>query len=104
MEKTTEESFQCIRKSWIGGNGTMYFGIPSKIVSKLRLKQDGYLLVDLVDESIIIIKKHTPQFSKNEIARVRNFTSMEKEDSKETNGQPVEIPGDDFKNPLDNMD
>ena len=82
----------------------MYFGIPSKIVSKLRLQRDGYLLVDLVDESIIIIKKHTPQFSKNEIARVRNFASVDNKDDKKIDGQLVEIPGDDFKNPLDEID
>lgn len=82
----------------------MYFGIPSKIVNKLRLTPDSYLLVGLIDESIIVIKKHNPQFSKTEIARIQNYNDKKSHDSKKINDKAIEIPNDDFKNPLDELD
>lgn len=54
--------FQNIKKPWIEGSGTLYFGIPSEIVKKLKLNQYSFLLIDLVDDSIIVIKKVNPQF------------------------------------------
>ena len=64
-----EESYRYIRKPWIGGNGTMYFGIPPKIIKKLNLGQSQYLLVDIIDD-IIVIKKMNQQFSKAEIKKI----------------------------------
>ena len=65
-----EESFRYIRKPWIGGNGTMYFGIPPKIIKKLKLDQSRYLLIDVIGE-ILVIKKITQQFSKTEIKKIQ---------------------------------
>ena len=68
-----EESYRYIRKPWIGGNGTMYFGIPPKIIKKLKLVQGQYLLVDVIDD-IIVIKKMNQQFSKAEIKKIQTNT------------------------------
>jgi len=68
-----EESYRCVRKPWIGGNGTMYFGIPPKIIKKLKLVQGQYLLVDVIDD-IIVIKKMNQQFSKAEIKKIQTNT------------------------------
>ena len=65
-----EESYRCVRKPWIGGNGTMYFGIPPKIIKKLNLDHRQYLLVDVID-NIIVIKKMNQQFSKAEIKKIQ---------------------------------
>jgi len=65
-----EESYRCVRKPWIGGNGTMYFGIPPKIIKKLNLDHSQYLLVDVID-NIIVIKKMNQQFSKAEIKKIQ---------------------------------
>jgi len=65
-----EESYRHVRKSWIGGNGTMYFGIPPKIIKKLNLGQSQYLLVDVIGD-IIVIKKMNQQFSKSEIKKIQ---------------------------------
>lgn len=82
----------------------MYFGIPSKIVNKMRLMPSSYLLVDLVDESIIVIKKLYPQFSRTETVRIQNYNDKKSQDNKKINDTSVEIPDDDFKNPLDEID
>ena len=65
---------------------------------------NSYLLVDLIDESIIVIKKHNPQFSRTEIARIQNYKDKKSHDSKTINNTTIEIPNDDFKNPLDRLD
>ena len=70
-----EESYRHVRKSWIGGNGTMYFGIPPKIIKKLNLVQGQYLLVDVIDD-IIVIKKMNQQFSKAEIKKIQTNTTI----------------------------
>ena len=64
-----EESYRHVRKSWIGGNGTIYFGMPPKIIKKLNLGQSQYLLVDVIGD-IIVIKKMNQQFSKSEIKKI----------------------------------
>ena len=68
-----EESYRHVRKSWIGGNGTMYFGIPPKIIKKLNLDHNQYLLVDVIGD-IIVIKKMNQQFSKSEIKKIQTNT------------------------------
>ena len=68
-----EESYRHVRKPWIGGNGTMYFGIPPKIIKKLNLVQGQYLLVDVIGD-IIVIKKMNQQFSKAEIKKIQTNT------------------------------
>ena len=76
-----EESYRCVRKPWIGGNGTMYFGIPPKIIKKLNLDKSQYLLVDVIDD-IIVIKKMNQQFSKSEIKKIQtNNITLDKKDS-----------------------
>jgi len=76
-----EESYRHVRKSWIGGNGTMYFGIPPKIIKKLKLDQNQYLLVDVIDD-IIVIKKMNQQFSKAEIKKIQtNTVTIDKDNS-----------------------
>ena len=51
----------------------MYFGIPPKIIKKLKLVQGQYLLVDVIDD-IIEIKKTNQQFSKAEIKKIQTNT------------------------------
>jgi len=76
-----EESYRCVRKPWIGGNGTMYFGIPPKIIKKLNLGQSQYLLVDVIGD-IIVIKKMNQQFSKAEIKKIQaNTITIDKDSS-----------------------
>jgi len=76
-----EESYRCVRKPWIGGNGTMYFGIPPKIIKKLNLGQSQYLLVDVIGD-IIVIKKMNQQFSKAEIKKIQaNTITIDKDNS-----------------------
>lgn len=78
-----EESYRYVRKPWIGGNGTMYFGIPPKIIKKLNLDHDQYLLVDVIDD-IIVIKKMNQQFSKAKIKKIQiNNVTMNKDSSVE---------------------
>ena len=95
-----KETFHFIKRPWINANGTMYLGIPSKIIDKLNLNQNSYLMIDLIDDYIIMIKKHNPQFTKPEINKViGNQNNTEKksivieEESEE-----------EFKNPLDDLD
>ena len=51
----------------------MYFGIPPKIIKKLKLVQGQYLLVDVIGD-IIVIKKMNQQFSKAEIKKIQTNT------------------------------
>ena len=51
----------------------MYFGIPPKIIKKLKLVQGQYLLVDVIDD-IIVIKRMNQQFSKAEIKKIQTNT------------------------------
>ena len=79
-----EESYHHVRKPWIGGNGTMYLGIPPKIIKKLNLVQGQYLLVDVID-NIIVIKKMNQQFSKDEIKKIQtNIIAIDKDNSVES--------------------
>ena len=89
-----EESYRCVRKPWIGGNGTMYFGIPPKIIKKLNLNHNQYLLVDVVDD-IIVIKKMNQQFSKAKIKKIQiNNIAIDK-------GNSVELIEDVDKEPVE---
>ena len=61
----------------------MYFGIPPKIIKKLKLVQGQYLLVDVIDD-IIVIKKMNQQFSKAEIKKIQtNTIAIDKDNSLE---------------------
>ena len=61
----------------------MYFGIPQKIIKKLKLVQGQYLLVDVIDD-IIVIKKMNQQFSKAEIKKIQtNTIAIDKDNSLE---------------------
>jgi len=61
----------------------MYFGIPPKIIKKLKLVQGQYLLVDVIDD-IIVIKKMNQQFSKTEIKKIQtNTIAIDKDNSLE---------------------
>ena len=99
-----EESYRYVRKPWIGGNGTMYFGIPPKIIKKLNLDQNQYLLVDVIDD-IIVIKKMNQQFSKSAIKKIQiNNIAMDKDSSveliKDVDKEPVETNNENDNNPL----
>ena len=76
-----DESYRHVRKPWISGNGTMYFGIPPKIIKKLKLDHSQYLLVDVIGD-IIVIKKINQQFSKAEIKKIQaNNIAIDKDSS-----------------------
>ena len=99
-----EESYRCVRKPWIGGNGTMYFGIPPKIIKKLNLDKSQYLLVDVIDD-IIVIKKINQQFSKAKIKKIQiNSIAIDKGNSVEliedVDKEPVETTNENNNNPL----
>ena len=99
-----EESYRHVRKPWIGGNGTMYFGIPSKIVKKLNLVQGQYLLVDVVGD-IIVIKKLNQQFSKAEIKKIQaNTITIDKDNPvksiEDNNKESIETNNENDNNPL----
>ena len=99
-----EESYRCVRKPWIGGNGTMYFGIPPKIIKKLNLDKSQYLLVDVI-EDIIVIKKINQQFSKAKIKKIQiSNIAMDKDNSieliKDVDKEPVETNNENNYNPL----
>jgi len=99
-----EESYRYVRKSWIGGNGTMYFGIPPKIIKKLNLSHNQYLLVDVIDD-IIVIKKINQQFSKSETKKIQaNNIAMYQGNSVEltedADKESIETSNENNNNPL----
>ena len=99
-----EESYRHVRKSWIGGNGTMYFGIPPKIIKKLNLVQGQYLLVDVIGD-IIVIKKMNQQFSKAEIKKIQtNTITIDKDNAvksiEDNNKEYMETNNENNNNPL----
>lgn len=100
-----EESYRHVRKPWIGGNGTMYFGIPPKIIKKLNLVQGQYLLVDVIGD-IIVIKKMNQQFSKAEIKKIQtNTITVDKDNAVKSiednnNGEYIETNNENNNNPL----
>ncbi|MGI9566073.1 MAG: hypothetical protein ACR2LL_03540 [Nitrosopumilus sp.] len=98
-----KESLRYIRKPWIGGNGTIYFGIPSKIANHLKLDQDDYLLVDVTD-NLIVIKRHNPQFTKTELNKIQGYNNSTNNDKEELTVDESTIMENDFKNPLDDLD
>jgi len=95
-------SYRDVRKPWIEGGGTLCFGIPFEIVKKLNLNQDSLLLVDLIDESVIVIKKHDPQFTKNEINKITSHENETKEKF-DVIGEKSESIGEEFVNPLKDL-
>ena len=99
-----EESYRCVRKPWIGGNGTMYFGIPPKIIKKLNLDHSQYLLVDVID-NIIVIKKMNQQFSKAEIKKIQTdqipiYKDNSVESIKDVDKESMETNKENDSNPL----
>lgn len=108
MRKSQTSTFLSIKKPWIGGNGeTVYLGIPSNIVKQLQISENTHLMIDLVDDSVIVIKKHNPQFTKSEITKIQqNYTN----DSDTAKDSIVDDDGDskqpdkDYNNPLDRID
>jgi len=82
----------------------MYFGIPPKIIKKLNLGQNQYLLVDTID-NIIVIKKMNQQFSKSEIKKIRaSNTATNKGNSvgsiEDVNKELMETNNEENNNPL----
>ena len=99
-----DESYRCVRKPWIGGNGTMYFGIPPKIIKKLNLDKSQYLLVDVIDD-IIVIKKMNQQFSKSAVKKIQiSSIAIDKDNSgeliKDVDKESMEINNENNYNPL----
>ena len=108
MRKPQTSPFLSIKKPWIGGNGeTVYLGIPSNIARQLRISENTHLMIDLVDDSVIVIKKYNPQFTKSEISKIQQNHTNEPDAIKDSiinddnNKQPNK---DDYKNPLDRID
>ena len=80
----------------------MYFGIPPKIIKKLKLDQSQYLLIDVIGD-ILVIKKITQQFSKTEIKKIQaSNTAVKKKDSIGL-VEDIEDKQDDNYNPLDEV-
>ncbi|WP_316506291.1 AbrB/MazE/SpoVT family DNA-binding domain-containing protein [Nitrosopumilus sp.] len=91
--------FKSIRNIWIEGGTTHCVSLPAEIVKELNLKQDDYLLVELVNDSLIVMKKHNPQFTKSEISKVIGLQNNIVEN------KPIVINEEqEFKKPLDGMD
>ena len=112
MKKPQANPFLSIKKPWVGGNGeTVYLGIPSDIVKQLQISENTHLMIDLVDDSVIVIKKHNPQFTKSELSKIQqNYANDSK---KRTTKEPTTDDDDDsnritenkdYKNPLDRLD
>ena len=97
------ESFRSIKTPWFEGSGTLCFGIPADIVKKLKLNQDSFLLIDLIDDSIIIIKKHEPQFTKIELNKVISHQNDAGEKSI-TIEEKTKSNDDEFVNPLKDLE
>ena len=105
MKKVKTRSFLSIKKPWIGGNGdTVYLGIPINIVKQLQISENSYLMIDLIDDSIIVIKKHNPQFTKMELNKVQDYNNTNSTNNKEELTVDEQIIENDFKNPLDDLD
>ena len=108
MRKPQTSTFLSIKKPWIGGNGeTVYLGIPSNIVKQLQISENTHLMIDLIDDSVIVIKKHNPQFTKSEISKIQqNYTndSDAAKDSIIDDGDDSKQPDKDYNNPLDRID
>ena len=108
MKKAQTSSFLSIKKPWIGGNGdTVYLGIPSNIVKQLQISENTHLMIDLIADSVIVIKKHNPQFTKSETSKIQNYAN----DSKRTTRESIMdadnnliTKNKDYKNPLDRLD
>jgi len=102
MNKKRPESFLSIKKPWIGGNGdTIYLSIPANIVKQLQISENDFLMIDLIDH-IIIIKKHNPQFTKQELDKIENYSNNSSNHEKLSTENEIIIK--DFKNPLDKLD
>jgi antitoxin component of MazEF toxin-antitoxin module len=101
------DSFQTIKKPWVEGSGTLCFGIPSNIVKKLNMNQNSYLLIDLMDDSIIVIKKIHPQFSKVDLNKVMTISHENNTEEKPltVENKPSESKEEKkFENPLKDLD
>ena len=80
----------------------MYFGIPPKIIKKLKLDQSQYLLIDIIGE-ILVIKKITQQFSKTEIKKIQTSHPVAEEKDPVGLVEDIEDKQDDNYNPLDEV-
>ena len=98
-----KETLHFIRKAWVNTNGTMYLGIPSKIIDRLRLDQNSYLMIELIDDSIMVIKKYNPQFTKIELNKIQNYKLNSNKNKESTIKEQPHVK-DDFKNPLDRLE
>ena len=101
------ESFRYIKNTWLEGNGTLCIGIPAKIVRKLNLHQDSLLLVELIDENIIVIKKHDPHFTRTELNKIHsknNNSNVQKEETVTSKQLENKDNDNNSYNPLDRLD
>jgi len=102
-----QSTFLSIKKPWIGGNGeTVYLGIPSNIVKQLQISENTHLMIDLVDDSVIVIKKHNPQFTKSEISKIQQNYTNDSDAAKDSiiyDGDDSKQPEKDYNNPLDRI-
>ena len=110
MRNQQTNPFLSIKKPWVGGNGeTVYLGIPSNIVKQLHISENTHLMIDLVDDSVIVIKKHDPQFTKSEINKIQQNSASDskKRVTKEStmdDGSSLITKNEEYENPLDRLD
>jgi len=97
-----KERLRFIKNTWINSNGTMHLGIPSQIIEKMELSQNDFLLIELVEESIIVIKKINPQISKVDLNKIVSHESDTDEKSVIVEDKSPE-PEKEFDNPLKNL-
>jgi len=110
MRKNNEFTTRVIKKPWTGGANrySFYVTIPSEMVKKLRMTQDTLLSIEVIDDSIITIKKldNKAGLTKREKEKIQNHFNNNKQevgDIEESNMIGKTLPVD-FKNPLDELD
>ncbi len=96
------ETLRYVKNVWMEGNNTLCFGIPAEIVKKMNLDHNSYLLVELIDDSVIVMKKHDPQFTKAEINRV--ISHQDNTSKKPITNEEKKEPEEPFVNPLKDLE
>lgn len=109
MRKNNESTIRAIKRPWIGGRNqsSLYMTIPSEMVKKLGITQDSLLFIDVIDDSIITVKKIDKKtgLTRRELEKIRNPDNYEGDDwPKEENNMIGHTLPADFKNPLDELD
>ena len=88
---------------------SLYVTIPSEMVKKLGITKNSLLVIDVVDDAIITVRKldNKSGFTKRELEKIQNPDKFKDDDyHKEEDNKILKptIPDSDFKNPLDKLD